>query len=560
MPRTENRPRKVWIPRQRLGLAGSAAWSHRWGVLSWVVGAGGFLLYFGYGYQVSISSYPGGAASFGLAVSTVAEAMRPLSGVAERLDTYGGYVTYHNASIATLLLSLWAVIQGARAIRGWEERGGMEEWLATGRPRWKVVRDQWAGMVAALAAIAVGIGLGFGAGTAAAGEPNWAGAMVVAVEMALVAATFFGIGMLASQLTGTARAGAGLTTIPLVALYLGANMAPSLGWFGWVRFVSPFFYFQQSRALVPGHSLDPVATAVLVIAAVTPVILSAVVFERRDMAAPLWQRRARQVKPGKARPVRLHGLWLRDAWLADLRSQWLSILLWALGSGLTMTLVVSTAKQVATIWDSSELIRQLFVRVPGTSFVDQYMTYITILAALAPVSFVIAEAARWVGDLSEGRAEALLSVSGSRVRIVLEWATSTTAGIVVVSLAVLSGCLAGAAIAGVDLRAESLVRTTAAAILLGAAVCGVALLAVVLFRSGVAVGALGAVMGLGFFISLLAPMLRWPGWVIRLSPFDAFGTPYTSVPRPSGIALLAAWAVVGTIAAALVAQRRASVT
>ena len=120
--------------------------------------------------------------------------------------------------------------------------------------------------------------------------------------------------------------------------------------------------------------------------------------------------------------------------------------------------------------------------------------------------------------------------------------------------------MAGAAIAGVDLRAESLVRTTAAAILLGAAVCGIALLAVVLFRSGVAVGALGAVMGVGFFISLLAPTLRWPEWVIRLSPFDAFGTPYASVPRPSGITMLTAWAVVGAIAAALVAQRRASVT
>jgi ABC-2 type transport system permease protein len=558
LPRTENPPRNARVPQQRLGLAGSAAWSHRWGVSSWIVGAGGFLLYFGVAYQVSVRSYAGGAAAFGLAASAVAEGMRPLSGGAERLDTYGGYVTYHNAAIAALLLSLWAAIQGARAIRGWEEHGGMEEWLSTGRRRWEVVRDQWAGMLAALAVIAVGIGVGFCGGAVAGGEPNWAGAVVVGVEMALVAATFFGFGMLASQLTGTARAGAGLTTIPMIALYLGANMAPNLGWFGWVRFVSPFFYFQQSRALVPGHWLDPIATAVLVVAAVTPVALSALAFERRDVAAPMWHRRAQMVKSGTPRLASLRGLWLRDSWLADLRSQWLSLLLWALGSALTMALVVSTAKQVATIWDSSDLIRQLFVRVPGSSFVDQYMTYVTILAALAPVAFVIAESARWVSDLSEGRTEALLSVSGSRVRIVLEWATSTMAGVVVVSLAVLAGCLAGAASAGVELDLEGLARTTAAATLLGFGICGVALIAVVVFRNGFAVGGLGAVMGMGFFISLLAPMLKWPEWVIRLSPFDAFGAPYMAVPRPSGIALLAGWAIVGAIAAAVVAQKRSS--
>ncbi|MGA7913089.1 MAG: ABC transporter permease subunit [Candidatus Dormiibacterota bacterium] len=538
---------------------GSAAWSHRWGTISWVAGAGVFLLYFGFAYQVSIRSYQGGAVAFGLAASAVADAMRPLAGAAERLDTYGGYTTYHNASYAALLLSLWAIIQGARAIRGWEERGGIEAWLATGKRRRAVVRDQWIGMLAALAVLAVGIGLGFGGGTVAAGATDWAGSIVVAVEMALVAATFFGIGMLASQLTGTARAAAGLSTMLMVALYLAANMAPNLGSFGWVRFLSPFFYFHQSNALVPGHSLDPLATAVLVAAAVTPVILAALAFERRDVAAPLWHRRI-DVDAATTKRVTFRGLWMRDVWIADLRLQWLSLLLWALGSGLTMVLVVAVAKQVATVWESSELIRQLFVRVPEAGFVDQYMTYMTTFAAVAPVAFVIAEAARWVSDLSELRAEALLSISGSRIRIVLEWAMSTAAGVVVVSLGVLAGCLVGAAIAGVDLHADGLIRTTAASALLGFAVSGVALLAVAVFRNGAAVGALGALMGLAFFASLLAPMLSWPEWVTRLSPFDAFGTPYASVPRISGIALLMAWAIVGAFAAAVVAQRRASLT
>jgi ABC-2 type transport system permease protein len=129
-----------------------------------------------------------------------------------------------------------------------------------------------------------------------------------------------------------------------------------------------------------------------------------------------------------------------------------------------------------------------------------------------------------------------------------------------VALAVLGGWVAGAAAAGVELRPENLVRTGADAILLGTGIGGVALLAVVVFRNGVAVGALGAVLGLGFFASLLGPMFNWPEWVVRLSPFEAFGSPYSSVPGPSGLALLAGLAVVGTIAAAMVAERRSSLT
>jgi hypothetical protein len=134
---------------------------------------------------------------------------------------------------------------------------------------------------------------------------------------------------------------------------------------------------------------------------------------------------------------------------------------------------------------------QDFVRLPGTTFVDQYTGYVTILAALAPVAFVVTEASRWV-DLSAGRVEVQLSIAGSRSRVVLEWALSAVAGIIVVSLALIAGCMVGAASAGVELRADSLMRTTAA-------------------------------LGVGFFVSVLAPVFRWSAWVVRLSPSTLSG-------------------------------------
>jgi hypothetical protein len=54
------------------------------------------------------------------------------------------------------------------------------------------------------------------------------------------------------------------------------------------------------------------------------------------------------------------------------------------------------------------------------------------------------------------------------------------------------------------------------------------------------------------------PIFRWPEWLIRLSPFDAFGTPYINLPRTGGLALLVGLAIVGTATAALVGRWRSS--
>lgn len=545
----------------RFALLRSAVWSHRWGALFWALATGVFVLYFGVGYRVQILSFKGGAGAFGLAATPVAEAMRPLSGPADRLDTYGGYVTYHNTSVIAILLALWAVIQGARAIRGWEERGGLEVWLATGRRRWTLVRDQWLGFIGALGIIVVGYGVGLGAGAQAAAASNWSGAFVIAGETVIVALLFFGLGLLVSQLTLSARAAVGITTLGMVFVYVLGNMASELGWFSWIRFLSPFFYFQQSRVLIPGHGVDVMATLLLTVAAVTLVVVAALAFARRDLGASVLGHVRfipAQKTPHVARPVRVGGFWHRSPWLHGLWEQRLSLLIWMGASGLMMGLMVGAINSVTAVWRDSDLIRQLFGRVPGQTYAEQYMAYVGIVAAVAPAAYAVTQASRWVSDLEEGRAGALVSVSGSRIRLVLEWAAAVLVGIAAVSMAVLAGSAIGAFDAGTGLSVEGIVRTAAVGTLLGAGIAGVALAVVVVFRNGLAVGALAAWLGIGFFLSLLGPMFNWPDWLMRLSPFDAFGTPYTSLPRTSGLLLLAGLAIFGTIAAAIIGQRRAA--
>jgi ABC-2 type transport system permease protein len=146
-------------------------------------------------------------------------------------------------------------------------------------------------------------------------------------------------------------------TAPMVGLYLLTNAASDLGSLGGVRFLSPFFYYQQSLVMVPGHGIDAVATGVLALLAVAAVGLGVLAFERRDLAAPLWQL-PHGPRAGRRRPTRLRGLWLRDAWLADLRWQWPALTLWAAATAAVVAVVIAVSPSVtrcgkARTWSAS---------------------------------------------------------------------------------------------------------------------------------------------------------------------------------------------------------------
>jgi len=59
--------------------------------------------------------FPGGPEARATSVMPGAEAMRLLRWPAERLDTLGGYLTYHNVTVFLLALSVYGAVQGANA-------------------------------------------------------------------------------------------------------------------------------------------------------------------------------------------------------------------------------------------------------------------------------------------------------------------------------------------------------------------------------------------------------------------------------------------------------------
>ena len=102
------------------------------GVVAWVLGGAAAMLFMGLALAQEMDDFPGGAEALAASVMPAVEAMRPLRWPAERLDTLGGYLTFHNIVLVQGFLAIYAAIQGTRAVRGAEDRHSLEQILATG--------------------------------------------------------------------------------------------------------------------------------------------------------------------------------------------------------------------------------------------------------------------------------------------------------------------------------------------------------------------------------------------------------------------------------------------
>ena len=260
--------------------------------------------------------------------------MRLLRWPADRLDTLGGYLTYHNVSLFVLFPDYLRGRAGrACDPRRRTRRDAGREILATGRSRPAMVLDR-----------AVGFALrhrrhlhGPGRGRRRRAGRRRAGPRRITITMGtsgLVALVAYALGLLAAQLVRSSRAAGGVGAAALLGWDVATNMGERLGLERGVRFVSPFHYANQSRALVPGYGLDVVASLVLLaLALVMRWDSRAGPSTRSDYSAPLWVPHAR-AHPTRAvgQPAHVPHRMLGSVWSAMLRRGWVGLAIWMAGA------------------------------------------------------------------------------------------------------------------------------------------------------------------------------------------------------------------------------------
>jgi ABC-2 type transport system permease protein len=337
----------------------------------------------------------------------------------------------------------------------------------------------------------------------------------------------------------------------VTTLYLLTNVWDQLGPIGVIRFVSPFYYFNQSRALVPGHGFSVPAALVSLTIATALLLVAARAFEHRDVGAPLWVWQPRRTP----RVTHVQRPALRAYWSATLVRERPSLLVWFAASAVWMGLMAWLEPSVIDVWDKFDFTRNLTAINPRFSPSDHYLSFAAEIIAPIVAAFVITRAAGWVADLEKGRVEIILSGPLSWPGLVRQRLIALLVEVAVVVLGAIAGLVIGAIAVGADLYPLGLLRLAAASCLLAAGLSAIAALLVAWLRTGAAVTALVVLVGASYLFVLLVQMFGWPDWMARVSLFGAFGHPYLTVPPVGGLAFLAVLAVVGTVLAAGVARR-----
>jgi ABC-2 type transport system permease protein len=223
------------------------------------------------------------AASFEKLLDSLPAGLRKAFG--EDFASPAGYLQARLFSIfAPVLLAIYAIGAGSRAIAGEEERKTLDLLLSTPVTRRRVLLDKTLAMIVATA----GLGAVLGLAIVVTGPPfditvSVANVVAAAADCVLLALTFGGVALAVGAGTGRRSVAVGVTAGAAAGSYLIDILALSVNGLGWLQRLSPFFYYRDPEAIV--HGLDLVDAIVLAAITLVSIGIAVFTFQRRDLAA-----------------------------------------------------------------------------------------------------------------------------------------------------------------------------------------------------------------------------------------------------------------------------------
>ncbi|MGA8211166.1 MAG: ABC transporter permease subunit [Nocardioidaceae bacterium] len=197
-------------------------------------------------------------------------------------DAPGGYVVGEVFNlIAPLALVTYAVMTGASAIAGEEERKTMGVLLGVPLRRRDLLLSKAVGLSVGLA-VATGLFLVATVVASTAFDVGLRTADVAATgaHLGLLALLFGVLALAVGAATGRPALAAGVTGLLAVTSYLADSMLPLVGLERWAE-LSPWYYYAGSNPLSNGFDLpNAVVLAALTVLALTAAVLA---FDRRDL-------------------------------------------------------------------------------------------------------------------------------------------------------------------------------------------------------------------------------------------------------------------------------------
>jgi len=448
------------------------------------------------------------------------------------VDTIGGYATF-KIGIFIFLIAIWPLLAGSRMLRGEEDRGSMDVLLSLPRPRLRVAMEKLAAMWTALTAMGVLIGLlAFAGGKKFGADFGLGDGLLFGLNLALICAVIGGVALLISQFTQERGPAAGWTAALLlvfIVLDMVHRVVPNSEW---ISRLSPVYYYNLSKPLVPGHGVD--VGGMVVQLALAALLGGAAVwlFARRDVGGTVPLPRLLRLPerpPSRALPLgdwSLRSVYARSLGTIAMPTLWWTLLIagWA---GWVVYVVQLMETRLSGLLSGSPAMINLIKNLGGSdvNVNEGFLSATFIFLPLFLMAFAVTQVNRWSADEQDGRLDLVLAAHQRRLGVLLGRFGALATATVVIAVITLLVSFASAAAAGVSLDGGNLTAATLGMIPLGLLIAAIGYLASGWLRTAADTGLLSFVLAAWFFLSFIGPELKLPDATLRLSAFYYYGTP-----------------------------------
>jgi len=255
---------------------------HRRALVGWALGLVGVALMYSAFYP-SIVDNAGPITSY---LKTLPQTFqRAFLGSDVDFVTPGGYLqTELFGFFGPILMLVFAIGTGARAIAGEEEHGSLDLLLSTPLPRSRVVRDKALALVAGAAILMVIVWVALLViGPPFDLSPGIANVGAACLMLFLLAVAFGTIALAAGAATGQRARAVAIAAATAAAMWILDVLAPSVDAIAWLQKVSLFYYYDENTPVKRG--LVPLNVLVLVVVSAVAYAIAISTFERRDLSS-----------------------------------------------------------------------------------------------------------------------------------------------------------------------------------------------------------------------------------------------------------------------------------
>lgn len=517
--------------------------------------AGAIAMYFeAIAIAAELRDFPGGPEALAKTMMPTIEGLRIIRWPADRLDTLGGYLTYHNVTLFNFFLALFAAIQGARLVRHLEETKDIDFYISSGISRSKLIYLRSFSYFVSQIIISLGLGLGTAFALSASGEANTSGALITLLAGGLCIIPFFGIGLFISQFVSSSRTASGITSIIATILYLVNNVADKYSWLTWIKYISPFYYANLSRPIIPGFGTNYWSWLLMISISIIFILFSSYIFNRRDIGSIYFESSKNKFKSSSLNSYTPKTLISDMLW-----RQRIGLFAWSVTTAIFIYVFISMMSDIVGIWEQFAFLQQFESGGFGDTAEKQYLAMVFEILPPFIAGFIISQGSYWTSDLNQGRVQMFLSTPITYSGLIFRRFIATLIGTELIILASFAAVLFGSQRQNVSLDNQALLRVFVMSTLFAIAFTSFNAILVAVLKGRNATTAISIYVGAAWMIGFMVPYLKWPDWVIRLSIFDSFGHPFIEWPERLNFILILVLAIPGLVLAMFISEKSSKV-